>query len=285
MHPIGAVFDYSYRELTALCDEARVTSVSNQIAQSYAKLTNQWSVELNSEWTCRTYFATKMILNATALLNSLNFSRLAGLRAANPYFEYYATLSLIRGLVSTLPAHPWKSGELWDLPHTKAINLAFDWVAKFDKATAARLKQVTLQLKAQRELIAYKAPASGDANLEGDYNLIELLTILAEVAQYNSEILELSITKNADPSVFQVLDEHVQAIATIEIGGFVFSDDDDYHRLDYVQRKLRRPRHLASFMQPGQSEDFMGAWDGDGDNGEPFSQGSPSNWQAIFDVP
>ena len=65
----------------------------------------------------------------------------------------------------------------------------------------------------------------------------------------------------------------------------MFSDDDDYHRLSYVQRKLRRPYHLALFMHKGQSEDFMGAWDGDEENGEPFSQASPANWQAIFDVP
>jgi hypothetical protein len=38
-------------------------------------------------------------------------------------------------------------------------------------------------------------------------------------------------------------------------------------------------------MRPGQSEDFICAWDGDEDAGEAFSNGPPSNWQAIFDVP
>lgn len=285
MHPIGAVFDYPYRELPAICDAERATTVSNQIAKGYANLTTNWSQSLNSEWACRTYLATKMILNATALLNSLDFAKRSGLRAANPYFEYYAALSMLRGLIFTLPTQEWTSGELLSISHAKAINVAFDWLSKFNKDTAARLKKATLQLKAQRELIAYKAPASGDRNLGGDYDLVALLTILAEVAQYNSEILELSVTKNADPATFKVLDEHIHQIATVEIEGFVFSDDEDYHRLGYVQRKLRRPYHLALFMHKGQSEDFMGAWDGDEDNGEPFSQGSPSNWQAIFEVP
>ena len=70
-----------------------------------------------------------------------------------------------------------------------------------------------------------------------------------------------------------------------QVEGFVFSDDEDYSRLGYVQRKTKRPYHLALFMRPGQSEDFIGAWDGDEDAGEAFSNGPPSNWQAIFDVP
>ena len=285
MHPIGAVFDYPYREFQTLCDGARLSSVSNQIAQNYAKLTTGWTETLNSEWTCRVYLATKMILNATALLKSLDFAKRSGLRAANPYFEYYATLSLLRGLVSTLPTQQWKSGELMNISHSKAINVAFDWLSKFDKDTAIRLRKVVIQLKAQRELIAYKAPASGDRNLGDDYDLVKLLTILAEAAQYNSELLELSVTKNADTATFSVLDEHIHQIATIEIEGFIYSDDEDYHRLGYVQRKLRRPYNLALFIHPGQSKDFMGAWDGDEDSGEPFSQGSPSEWPAIFEVP
>jgi hypothetical protein len=226
-----------------------------------------------------------MILNATVLLNSLEFARTSGLRAANPYFEYYAALSLLRGLVYTIPTEDWNSGELMAISHTRAINVAFDWIAKFDPSVAAKMKKTATQLKAQRELIAYKAPASGDKNLGANYDLTEFLTILAEIAEFNSELLEASITKNADPASFEVLDEHIHQIATVEVEGFAFSDDEDYCRLGYVQRKTRRPYHLGLFMHSGQSEDFIGAWDGNEDAGQPFSNGPPSNWQAIFDVP
>lgn len=231
------------------------------------------------------YFTTKMILNATVLLNSLEFAQDSGLRAANPYFEYYASLSLLRGLVYTIPTEEWSAGELMTISHARAINVAFDWIAKFDKDLASSMKRTALQLKAQRELIAYKAPASGDGNIGGNYDLIEFLTIIAEVAEFNSELLDNSITKNADSSSFEVLDEHIHQIATVEIEGFTFSDNEDYLRLGYVQRKTRRPYHLGLFMHKGQSEDFIGAWDGDEDAGETFSNGSPANWQAIFDVP
>jgi hypothetical protein len=156
----GKDWSYNYRRLFDLCSEDDLKSRHGQISQQYAKLTKCWTVESNSEWSCRTYFATKMILNATVLFNSLDFAERMGLRTANPYFEYYATLSLLRGLVYTLPSELWQSGKLIEISHTKAINLAFDWLAKFNKTKADELKETTLQLKAQRELIAYRAPAS-----------------------------------------------------------------------------------------------------------------------------
>ncbi|MCC2597786.1 hypothetical protein LKR43_15740 [Pusillimonas sp. MFBS29] len=285
MQYAGRRWVYSYRRLFDICSERKLTTVANRIAAQYATLTQDWTCERNSEWSCRTYFTTKMILNATVLLNSLEFARNSGLRSANPYFEYYALLSLLRGLVYMIPTEEWNEGELMAISHARAINVAFDWIAKFDKDLAAELKKTAMQLKAQRELIAYKAPASGDRNLGQNYDLVDFLTILAEISEFNSELLEGSITKNADPSSFEVLDDHIHQIATIEVEGFIFSDNEDYWRLGYVQRKTKRPYHLGLFMHPGQSEDFIGAWDGDENEGESFSNGPPSNWQAIFDVP
>jgi len=138
-----------------------------------------------------------MILNATVLVNSLEFARTSGLRPAIPYFEYYAALSLLRGIAYTLPSESWSEGELVGIGHSKAINLGFDWIAKFDKELSAELKQRTYQLKANRELFSYRAPASADKNLGSGYDLIQCLTLLAEVAQFNSELLEVSVGKNA----------------------------------------------------------------------------------------
>lgn len=285
MRHAGRSWVYSYRRLFNICSEKKLTTVANRIAAQYAQITKNWTREKNSEWSCRTYLATKMILNATVLLNSLEFARQSGLRSANPYFEYYAALSLLRGLVYTIPTEQWNAGGLMAISHSRAINVAFDWVAKFDKDLAAGMKMTALQLKAQRELIAYKAPASGDRNIGADYDLVDFLTILAEVSEFGSELLEVSITKNADSSSFEVLDEYIHQIATVKVEGFIFFDKEDYQRLGYVRRKTKRPYHLGAFIHPGQSEDFIGAWDGDEDACAPFSNGSPSNWQAIFDVP
>lgn len=226
-----------------------------------------------------------MILNATVLLNSRDFAAGVGLRTANPYFEYYAMLSLVRCLVYTLPSESFDGGKIITIGHTKAINLAFDWLAKFNRTKAIELKATAMKLKAQRELISYRAPASGDRNLGNGYDLEELLTLLAETAQFNSEILQASVEKNAKATEFEVLEKHIESISRVSIEGFEFTDHEDRNRLSYVARKVKRPYHLAAFLRPGQSEDFIGAWDGDGDMTEKFSNGSPSNWQAIFDVP
>lgn len=285
MQYAGREWAYDYRRFRELCSEAKLQSCSDHISQQYAKLTKQWTIESNSEWSCRMYFATKMILNATVLFNSLEFAERVGLRTANPYFEYYSTLSLLRGLACTLPSEPWQDGKLLEVSHTKAINVAFDWIAKFSKSKARELKTAALQLKAQRELIAYRAPASGDSNLANNYNLEELLVLLAESAQFNSEILQASVSKNADPNTFKVLDKNISSISKVSIGEFTFVDHEDKYRLSYMQRKIKRPYQLTWFMTEGQTEDFIGAWDGDEDKGEIFSNGSPSNWQAIFDIP
>ncbi len=279
----GREWFYSYRQLFDICTEVKLNSVTGKILTQYATLTKNWDSTTNSEWTCRTYLSTKMILNATVLTNALDYSSVVGLRIANPYFEYYATLSLLRALVYTIPSESWNGGELMAISHSKAINVAFDWIAKFDRDTAVRLKRLTQQLKAQREVISYKAPASGDSILSNDYDLFELLITIAEMAQLNSELLEASVSKNTSPDTFIVNYENMTQIAQFEIEGFTFTDREDGYRLDYIRRKQPRPYNLALTMTEGQTEDFIGAWDGEEEG--MFNNGSPANWQEIFDVP
>lgn len=227
-----------------------------------------------------------MILNATALWNSLEFAQEVGLRAANSYFAYYSVLSLLRGVVFMLPnAREGDLPGLMAMSHTATINLAYDWLAHIDQGAAKRLKHATQRLKAERELIAYKAPASADLNIEFVPNLLEILIPLAELAQFTSEILEASLAKHATSASFQVLEKHILSIAVVDIDGFVFEDRDDLVRLDYVRRKICRPYEISSFMHKGLVEDFFGSWDGDEEKGEQFTNGGPSNWIAIFDVP
>src|SRR5438093_783211 len=153
---------YSYRTLFDLANERQIKLVADKTLEQYSKLTKNWTVAMNSEWTCRIYLATKMILNATVLFNSLAFASKLGLRAANPYFRYYATLSLLRAVVYTIPNQEWADGELMRISHSKAINVALDWIAKFDSSKAEEFKKICLELKAHRELISYSVPASGE---------------------------------------------------------------------------------------------------------------------------
>jgi len=271
---------YSYRQLFDTCSEKKLSKVVGGVLTQYSALTKEWDVEANSAWVCRTYLATKMILNATILTNALEHSRETGLRIANPY---YAALALLRAVVYTLPTAKWADGKLISVSHSRAINLAFDWLGKLDQDTAKRLKALTQQLKAQREVISYRAPASGDSILDVKYDLYELLILLSELAQFNSELLEQSISKNADPSAFVVKAEYIAQLSVFKIKGFAFHDSEDAYRLGYLKRKMPRPVNLASTMTEGQTEDFIGAWDADEEG--MFTNGSPCDWQQIFDVP
>lgn len=278
---------YEYRELFSLCDERKVESVANGISKQYSVITKNWNETINSEWCCRIYLATKMILNATVLLNSLNFSKQVGMRITDSYLAYYATLSLLRAVVFTLPSESWNDGKLIEISHQKAINLAFDWLSKFNQEKSKELKIFTLQLKAQREVISYKIPASGDSvlDLRDEYYLNELLTVLAEMAQFNSELLEASVTRNASEKHFLLLNEQAEKVAFLEVDGCKVADDEDCYRLDYIRRKIRRPYNIKLFMTEGQTEDFMAAWDSDADDEGLFNNGSPADWQSIFDIP
>lgn len=276
---------YPYRTLFDGVELAEAELVANRTAEQYSKLTKQWSEEASSEWTCRTYLATKMILNATVLVNSLEFARSMGMRIANPYLEYYAALSAMRAVAYTLPTERWSNGSLMAISHSKAINVSFDWLGKLNKDRAADQKKIALQLRAQRELISYNAPASGDALLGSEYDLTILLTTLLELAQFNSELLERSVTKNASPDSFVVRSNHIDQISKPTIEGYSFIDNEDGYRLDYIRRKMPRPYNLAIFMTKGQTEDFIGAWDGNEADDGAFSNGSPANWQTLFDIP
>lgn len=277
---------YSYRVLDTLSDPKKVSKITGGILTQFSLLTKSWGESLNSAWTCRIYFATNMILNATVLLKSAEYSEEMNLRIVRPYLEYYAVLSLLRCVVYTLPDQLWDNGKLIEISHTKAINLASNWLAKFCPKEAEKLKGACKLLKAQRELISYRAPASGDSNLDNNYDVIQICTILAELAQFNSELLEVSVNKNVDPKNFVVHTNDIEKITNVEIEGYRFKDQYDSMRLDYVRRKQPQPLNLGLFMTEGQTEDFIGAWD-DYDNEDPviYHGGGPYSWQSIFDIP
>ncbi|HCH2795278.1 TPA: hypothetical protein NKT10_000994 [Vibrio parahaemolyticus] len=209
------------------------------------------------------------------------------LRIVKPYLHYYAVLSLLRCIVYTLPEQKWDDGKLIQISHAKAINLAMDWLGKFNQDKAKKVKYVCALLKAQREILSYRAPASGDENLSEDYDIVEICTLLAEIAHFNSVLLESSINKNASPDTFVVDWEDMDKIISVEIEGFEFVDRYDAIRLDYNRRKTKRPYNLACFMTEGQIDDFIGAWDDheDPDNEGVFNTGNSGNSQLIFDIP
>ena len=87
MEYAGREWFYSYRKLFGVCEKRKLVSVTNGILSQYSDLTKNWDATTNSEWTCRHYLSTKMILNATVLTNALDYASEVGMRIANPYFD------------------------------------------------------------------------------------------------------------------------------------------------------------------------------------------------------
>lgn len=280
----GREWFYDFRELTNQFTESDSKKVANSLSARYSKITQSWDKERNSEWLCRIYLSAKMIMTATLQINSLECAEKNNIRIVSPYLEYYSILALLRGIVYTMPEVEWEAGKLVEISHNKAINLAFTHIAAFDKKRAEELKNVTLKAKAFRELISYRSPTSGDAIIEATENLKPIATLLSEIAQFNSEILESSIVKNANSASFEFLNKYITDLSKTSIGDEDFFDREDAYRLDYLRRKYPLPTNILHIMTEGHVEDFFGAWTSE--TGSETNEFDPDeNWGAIFDIP
>lgn len=280
---------YNWRTINNILDEDICSKVWNSQLQQYSLITKTWSSDLNSEWICRIYLAAKMIMSSTLQINSLEYTESKNVRIVSSYLKYYSVLSCLRAIVYTLPTVPWNDGQIIEISHNRAINIAFDYISKFNKELAASLKNHVLKLKACRELISYRAPTSGDDSFDSDqdFDITDICTLFAEIAQFNSELLESSIIKNANEEGFIFESSFIEPFRRIKIGDFIFDDREDAYRLNYLRRKYPLPPNILHIMTEGHTEDFFGAWDDDEDpnSEEIFNTGSPSRWQTIFDIP
>ena len=272
---------YEFRELSATFDEVECKKVAERLLQRYAPLTKAWNAETNSEWTCRFFMASKLIMAATLHVNAAHFAEDRNLRVVVPYLRYYAVLSLLRAVCYTLPEHNWDGGNLLHITHAAAINGALEHIRKFDKTVSSTAETEIRRLKAERELISYRAPSSGDDCVTEKNEFLSLCTLLAEIAQFNSELFESSLFMNGEPSSFQLLPEYLEKISGVEIGGHYFGDREDAYRLGYLARKHPLPANLLHLMTEGHVEDFFGAWY-EGDDEGLFNPDEMQ--QIIFDI-
>ena len=274
---------YNFRSVGKTFSSVQCNKVGESLLSRYACLTNQWTPKLNSEWVARVFFSAKMILSATVAVASLNYSEKQNLRFAQSYLRYYSVFSVLKAIVWIIPEVEWESGSLFRISHTKAINLAADHISQFDKAFAESLKERLLILKAQRELISYRAPTMGDHYAVSDENIADLCRLLAEIAQFGSELLEVSVKKRSSPSSWVILEKCIDSVATVEIEGFEFNDAEDAHRVYYLARKHPRMTNIMHSMTEGHTEDFFSAWRAGTNESGVFD---PDGYtQIIFDIP
>lgn len=263
--------------------EQKCAEVAQRLLRRYSRQTKAWTLELNSEWICRTYFAAKLVLAATVHLNSLEFAERKNLRVVVPYLRYYSLLSTLRAVHLLLPETPWNRGEVISASHSVVIREVLQFVATLDIAVAASMQTQIRKLKAARELVSYRAPSSGDDAIAADASLIDTCTLLCELSQYASELLQASVKKNADPSTFGLKPEFAQSIAFVELEGEMFADREDAWRLAKLSHSKSHPYSIWLMMSEGHVDDFFGAW-------SPLEEADglfdpDRDHQVIFDIP
>ena len=278
----GRDWSYDFKQIPVALEEDVAKKKIEKLLSRYAKITKSWNDHDNSIWICRLYMATKLIMMATLQVNSLQFAGRVNLRVASPHLQYYSLLSLARAVCLTIPEIDWADGELLKMSHARAIKQTVDYLASFDRSLAQSVNDAIRSAKAQRELIDYRAPTSGDAKIGALQDLILKCRLLAEFAQLNSELLESSFEKHNSNSDFDVEDEEIMKILSVEIEGEVFLDDEDYYRVGYILRKHPRPASLQMLMTDGHVEDFFGAWCDKEDKEASFDP--DSDLGVIFDI-
>lgn len=282
---------YRYRFLDSIIEDEEMSRKMFKVQERFKRITNIWNDELNSEWVLRHYLATKMIMSATLLINSMDFANERNLRIVEPYLFYYSVLTLCRAVVYTTPEKQWNDGKIMTMTHTKIINSACSAIGSINSDLGQKVKKFITCAQEMRELYSYKFPANGlltyfDSKENGWDLFIEICTTLAEIAQFQSEQLEYCLNKMKNK--YFTLDFTFLENGFIYKGNnFEFIDNEDYYRLGYFKRKQSYPVNLYFTLREGMVDDFFGAWSKEveieSEEDELFNP--DNNIRIIFDMP
>ncbi len=276
---------FSYTKMDVIFTEKEVKKNFASLSVKSSEIAKSWTDTINSQWTIRDFIAIKMILSSTILLSSVEHAKNVNLKIVEPYLLYYSLLNSARAVILTSPFVEWSEDNLFTMTHSKIINLLGDIVSKYNKQKGTKIKKFVDWAREYREIFSYKFPANGLTNHNlSSQEVIENCKLLCEIAQFQSKVLENSISKNVkqdfnfDTSLFEVGYIYGK-------DNFQFIDDEDMYRLSYIIRKQKRPFSLHSTMTEGMVEDFIGAWCTENEVKSEFIYNPDLNWQIIFPLP
>lgn len=273
---------YEFKSLPRHTDESDVAKRSQELLNQFSTLTKSWGSDQNSEWVVRIFYAAKMVLASSVMAQSLRFATDRNLRSVHSYLSYYTVMHSLRAILFTSPHVMWNDGEILKATHSKTINIACDAISHFNKDLSIRVKESVLHLKAFRELISYRAPSSGDNFPKPEFDIYEYSRLFLEIAQLQSELLEVSLINNSAVS-FDLDQEFTQLVYEIESDGVIFHDAQDWHRIGYLARKHPFPTNILHIMSEGHVDDFFGSWCAHDDLKNSFDPDEDK--MILFDLP
>ncbi|WP_078596412.1 hypothetical protein [Evansella clarkii] len=272
----------------------QLTDFAERQKRFAAQITKNWDNERKAEWITRNYLSLKMILSSTLLLNSAEYAIEKNLMVVEPYLLYYSLLNTSRALLFSDPAMEWNRGKMIRLPHSKVINQTYDLIRIIAPEQGREIKSLLENVRGLRELFSYRFPSNGVKGVfyqSSEVNIDEVISacrLLTELAQFNSEILQLSCEKNCNVKV-EISSKDLEI-------GFIYEDyltstniekpesiidEEDWYRLEYFIRKRMEPVNLLWTAREGLVEDFFYSWDLEENNSEgKFDPGR--NWGLLL---
>ena len=229
--------EYHYNKLNNYFSDIDIEKGKRKLENNFKKQIDEWSIEKNSQWILRNYLATKMIMSSTVMLTSLEFSIENNVRIIEPYLVYYSILNTSRAVLFTNSIVDWNNGGIIESTHSKIINTTCDLIGQFNRKVGEKVKDIIVRAKDYRELFSYKFPANGINDFNVSYNeAVDICTFLAELAQFQSEILE---KQNFNKNRVEIsIDKSIIQKGYVYKGEkYEFLDNEDWYRLDYIYRK------------------------------------------------
>lgn len=281
-------YGFSYSQLVKWFTQEEVLRYCNSFREQCSKITKKWNKSANAEWSARHYLAAKMILSASVMISSADYSKKKNIKITEPYLYYYSILSCCRSLLFTLPRIPWSDGDILEMTHQKILNIGADAIGVMSKKRGEQVKMFFDYAKSMRELFSYKFPAFGIDALKNsekykiDY-IINVCSLICEVAQLNSELMQASISKNSNGSI-ELSESDLECCFVYDVDGDKYIDQDDWYRINYMTRKIQHPLNIHWMMTEGLVEDFFGAWI-PGENCDDDAYNADEYWSMIYPAP
>ena len=282
-------FGFPYSQLMVWFSKEEISRYCGTFRQQCAAVTKKWDQKTNAEWVARHYLSIKMILSASVMISSADYSKTKNIRITEPYLYYYSILSCCRALIFTLPRIPWDFGKVLEMTHQKILNISIDNIKTISKTCEDYFKNFFDYVKSMRELFSYKFPALGLTALKEskDYEIAKIISVcslLCEISQLHSELMQSSISKNASDDI-ELEEDDLKCCFEYDINGNTYIDQDDWYRINYMTRKMKRPLNLHWMMTEGLVEDFFGAWIPKDEDIEKDVYNADNYWSLIYPAP
>ncbi|MEI7839825.1 MAG: hypothetical protein WCJ11_04905 [Methylococcaceae bacterium] len=282
----GKNWYYPFREINITFNEKRFKKRIVSISGQYSKITDFWNTEKNSEWTCRFFIAAKLIAVATSHINAWKIVESHGLHITASSLKYYATLSLLRAVCCTLPNHKWDKGKILQTSHEDASKWTVEYLQKFDAKLSKSIEKIIEELEHRNEFVSYEANSLEKVSADND-NFLSVCRLLAEIAQFNSELLEESLFERNfyDKSEFTLLPKYLDEITFSKNDVHASGNIQSQQQLRLIAKQYPEPKNLMGLMTKGYIDNYFAWWFQKDDFNDHVLHKMDPKRQIIFNIP